>query len=251
MNPLFIRKDWFAKLIIGLLILSINCFYVPMTPVFGAAMPIGQMVVSGTASTTQAESTVFNGDVVSTSPGQPVAITLKNAGLLNVAGASQVRLEQDSGNYRVELTRGEVLYSSPKLSHEGMKIRASGVEISIAAASAARGKVMSTPEYILVSSLSGELQVASNGRSYAVSEGDSSVIPIAAASNAGSNNPRPDNATSKNKKKAGTGASAPAGSNGFFGLGAAATAAIVAGIGVGTGIIIWQATKNDSSPSRP
>ncbi|MBZ5536082.1 MAG: FecR family protein [Acidobacteriia bacterium] len=251
MNPHVTKKHWFAKMTIVLLVFSINCFYVPTTPLYAAATPIGQMVVSGTASPTKAESTVFNGDVVSTSPGQAVAITLKNAGLLNVAGSSQVRLEQDSGNYKVELTRGEVLFSSPKLSHEGLKIRVSGVEISIPAASAARGKVLSTPEYILVSSLSGDVQVASNGRSYAVSEGDSSMIPIAAVSNGGSTDQKPDNVTSKNKKNAGTGTGAPAGSNGFFGLGAAATAAIVVGIGVGAGVIIWQATKSESSPSRP
>lgn len=173
MSPPLCKQRRSVKLVVLWLVFAINCFYLPIPSHLVAATPIGQMVVSGTASPTRAEATVFNGDVVTTAPNQAAAITLKNAGLLNVAASSTVRLEQDAENYRVGLDRGEVSFSSPGLGHGGLKVRASSVEVSVPAASAAKGRVVITPEHVLVSALSGGLQVASNGKIYSVSEGDS------------------------------------------------------------------------------
>jgi FecR-like protein len=250
MSPHWYQQLTCEKMLILMLIFAISCLYIPAPYLAATSTPIGQMVVSGATSPTQSESTVFSGDVVTTARNQAAAITLKNSSLLNVAASSTARFEQGSGCYRVGLTRGEVSFSSSKLSHEGLKIQSSGVEVSVPAASTVRGKVVSTPEYVLVSALSGGIQVASNGKTYSVKEGDSSVIPTAVASNDSSQDQKSDS-TTNNKKKAGAATGAGVTRSGLFGMGAAATAAVIVGAGVGTGIIIWAATKEDSSPSRP
>jgi FecR protein len=251
MYPRLSEKLTCEKILTLMLIFAISCFYIPAPILAATSTPIGQMVVSGASTPTASESTVFSGDVVSTAPNQGASVTLKNSSLLNVAASSTARFEQGSGCYRVGLTRGEVSFSASKLSHEGLKIQSSGVEVSVPAASTARGKVVSTPEYVLVSAFSGGIQVASNGKTYSVKEGDSSVIPTAVASNDSSQDPKSNDSQKKSKKKAGAAAGAGTGHNGLFGMSTAATAALITGAGVGTGIIIWQATKNDSSPSRP
>ena len=251
MTPLCLERPNCEKLLALMLIFAISGFYVPAPVLAATSAPIGQMVLSGATSQAQSDSTVFSGDVVTTAANQAAAITLKNSSLLNVAASSTARFERGSDCYRVGLTRGEVSFFSSKLGHEGLKIQSSGVEVSVPAGSTTKGKVVSTPDYVLVSALSGGIQVASKGKTYSVKEGDSSVIPTAATSNDGSGGQGSTSGETNNKKKPGAAAGAGVGANGLFGLGAAATAAIIVGAGVGTGIIIWQATKEEASPSRP
>lgn len=257
----YVRRSLARKMLALVMVGAITLFGLPPIAIQAAAAPIGQLLTSDASFPAQAESTLFNGDTVQTDSTHRVAVTLKNAGLLNFGNSAQAKIDEQDGCYLVGLTKGEVQFASSKFGSEGLKIKTSNLEVAIPQSSAVSGKVLSTDRYILVSSIKGDILVANNGNSVTLNEGDTKVFPLAMNVAAPGLNQGPDNQPqnpdqdqNKNKKKKGGGAytGAPAEGGGLWGLSKGATALIFLGIGVGATIGIHEAVESgEASPSRP
>lgn len=248
------------KMITLVMVVAITLFGLPPIAIQAAAAPIGQLLTSDASFPAQAESTLFNGDTVQTDSTHRIAVTLRSAGLLNFGNSSQAKINVENGCYLVGLTKGEVQFASSKFGSEGLKIKTSNLEVAVPQSSAVSGKVMSTDRYILVSSIKGNILVASNGNSITLNEGDTKVFPLAmnvAAPGLGqgpdntSQNPDQDQNKNKKKKSGGAYTGAPTEGGGLWGLSKGATAAIFLGIGAGVTIGLHEALEGEASRSRP
>lgn len=238
------RRSNSEKMIALMLIVVMNVFFIPVTT-SAAPAPIGQIVTNGAASVTQAEATLFNGDRISTAAHQQMAVTLKNASLLNFKGSSSARISQAGGVYRVELEKGEMFFASSAMSPDALKIQSSNLEITIPRASGVSGRVQLTGNIVEVSALKGAVLVARNGESFAVREGESNVFPAMETEN-------PDPGPSP-QPGAGAGAGVGAASGWPFGWPWWVWGGIIGGAATGTTLGVYYGVRDtgEASPSRP
>lgn len=185
MTPTVVRRSTAEKFLSLSLIFFMNIFVIPAAPVSAAALPIGQMLTTGSTSATKVETILFNGDKVETLAGQHAAVTLRDAGLLNFNPDSLARIERTSGAYRVNLEKGGVLFASSQGSHQSLRIQAAGVEVLVPSGTSSKGKMLTGRDAISVTALQGALQIADRKAMRSLNEGETAEIPITPAPKTG------------------------------------------------------------------
>lgn len=245
-----IHRSTTEKAISVLLMFMMSAFFIAPVTMSAAPVPIGQLLTTGGASLAHVESTVFNGDTVSTGPDQVAAVTLRNAGLLNFVGSSTARVEQIDNDYLVGLKNGGVLFASTDQSQQGLKILSNDVQIFVPRSTSATGKVFATARYVMVSATKGTLHVVNQGKTFAMNAGETNVFPTTGTSNwtSGANTGSNYN---EDEQQPGSSTGKKKGGGGLFGLSTTSTVLLFTAAGVGTGLLIWGSTKSEASPSKP